>query len=129
MWARTKSRDTSQRRRMQELADRQRLLPRQRLLQRNRSCSRSIDGKQRGPVLCSGNWTRNRASAVFMADLRWNYAGNSREVRTEVRSGIMNRAALIRLLAVMAFAFVPVKAVGQSNLDPGRLPKSTAFYL
>src|SRR5882724_11110446 len=58
-----------------------------------------------------------------------NYAGNSREVRTEVRSGIMNRAALIRLLAVMFFAFVPVKAVGQSNLDPGRLPKSTAFYL
>jgi hypothetical protein len=41
----------------------------------------------------------------------------------------MNRAALIRLLAVMVFAFVPVTAVGQSNLDPGRLPKSTAFYL
>ena len=41
----------------------------------------------------------------------------------------MNQAALIRLLAVMVFAFVPVKAVGQSNLDPGRLPKSTAFYL
>ena len=41
----------------------------------------------------------------------------------------MNWAALIRLLAVMVFAFAPVTAIGQSNLDPGRLPKSTAFYL
>src|SRR6266480_1614352 len=85
MWARTKSRDTSQRRRIQELADRQRLPLHQRLLQRNHSFTSSIDWKQRGPVLCSGNWTRNRASVVFMADLGWNYAGNSRDVRTEVR--------------------------------------------
>jgi len=41
----------------------------------------------------------------------------------------MNWAALIRLLTAMVFAFAPMTAIGQSSLDPGRLPKSTAFYL
>src|SRR2546426_6334899 len=41
----------------------------------------------------------------------------------------MNEPKLIRLLAVMVFALAPVTVFGQSNLDPGRLPKSTAFYL
>ncbi len=41
----------------------------------------------------------------------------------------MNWAALIRLLTVAVFAFAPMTAIGQSSLDPGRLPKSTAFYL
>jgi hypothetical protein len=33
------------------------------------------------------------------------------------------------LLTAMVFAFAPMTAIGQSSLDPGRLPKSTAFYL
>jgi hypothetical protein len=44
-------------------------------------------------------------------------------------SGIMNEPKLIRWLAVMVFALVPVTVLSQSKLDPGRLPKSTVFYL
>jgi len=41
----------------------------------------------------------------------------------------MNEPKLIRLLAVMVFALAPVTVFGQSNLDPGRLPKSSVGLL
>lgn len=41
----------------------------------------------------------------------------------------MNRGKLKWLLVIFAFAIAPVAALGQSNLDPGQLPKSTVFYL
>ena len=41
----------------------------------------------------------------------------------------MNRATWLRFLAVLHFAIAAVPVLGQSNLDPGRLPKSTAVYL
>src|SRR6266446_10449709 len=40
----------------------------------------------------------------------------------------MRRAKLSAILVVMLLA-APVAVFAQSNLDPGQLPKSTAFYL
>jgi hypothetical protein len=41
----------------------------------------------------------------------------------------MDRPTSLRFLVVFIFAIAAVPVLGQSNLDPGRLPKSTAFYL
>ncbi|HEY6128119.1 MAG TPA: hypothetical protein VIW23_08050 [Candidatus Acidoferrum sp.] len=41
----------------------------------------------------------------------------------------MKRGKFKWLLVIFAFAIAPVAASGQSNLDPGQLPKSTVFYL
>jgi hypothetical protein len=41
----------------------------------------------------------------------------------------MNRQTLCGVLAVLLFVAVPATALGQSKLDPGTLPKATAFYV
>jgi hypothetical protein len=41
----------------------------------------------------------------------------------------MNRRVVQSFLATLILAIVPVAASGQSSLDPGTLPKNTAFYL
>src|ERR1700739_436529 len=56
-------------------------------------------------------------------------SGSSYNADRKSGAGIMNRPMALRFLTVLTFTIAPVAVLGQSNLDPGRLPKSTVFYV
>jgi hypothetical protein len=57
------------------------------------------------------------------------FVGSNFDLAQNAENSTMNRRTLSGILCAFIFAVAPFAACGQSKLDPGMLPKSTAFYV